>query len=194
MILLQSLSASTAFGRLDGEYIKFPILIMSVVIQVLERADEELRYPTIAELQSVKNFLATGAQRVRIATVLAESEDKIVKKATTELFRIHPDYISPGGNAYGQKQRNQCLRDFTWYIRLVTYGVLAGDKEPIEQIGIIGAREMYNSLGVPLAGMADAIRALKNASLALLSKEDADTAEPYFDYIVQALSDRKSVV
>lgn len=192
MILLQSLSASTAFGRLDGEYIKFPILIMSVVIQVLERADEELRYPTIAELQSVKNFLATGAQRVRIATVLAESEDKIVKKATTELFRIHPDYISPGGNAYGQKQRNQCLRDFTWYIRLVTYGVLAGDKEPIEQIGIIGAREMYNSLGVPLAGMADAIRALKNASLALLSKEDADTAEPYFDYIVQA--DRKSVV
>ncbi len=81
-----------------------------------------------------------------------------------------------------------CLRDFTWYIRLVTYGVLAGDKEPIEQIGIIGAREMYNSLGVPLAGMADAIRALKNASLALLSKEDADTAEPYFDYIVQALS------
>ncbi|MFN9650016.1 MAG: allophycocyanin, partial [Pseudanabaena sp.] len=43
-------------------------------------------------------------------------------------------------------------------------------------------------LGVPLAGMADAIRALKHASLALLSKEDADTAEPYFDYIVQALS------
>ncbi|BBC26074.1 allophycocyanin-B [Pseudanabaena sp. ABRG5-3] len=188
MILLQSLSAFTAFGRLDGEYIKFPILIMSVVIQVLEKADEELRYPSIAELQSVKNFLATGAQRVRIATVLAESEDKIVKKATTELFRIHPDYISPGGNAYGQKQRNQCLRDFTWYIRLVTYGVLAGDKEPIEQIGIIGAREMYNSLGVPLVGMADAVRALKNASLALLSKEDADTAEPYFDYIVQALS------
>ncbi len=161
---------------------------MSVVIQVLEKADEELRYPSISELQSVQNFLATGAQRVRIASVLAESEDKIVKKATTELFRIHPDYIAPGGNAYGQKQRSQCLRDFTWYIRLTTYGVLAGDKEPIEKIGLIGAREMYNSLGVPLAGMADAIRCLKNASLDLLSKEDAATTEPYFDYMIQAMS------
>ena len=161
---------------------------MSVISQVLERADEELRYPTISELQSVKDFLSTGAQRIRIATILAESEDKIVKKATTELFRIHPDYISPGCNAYGQKQRNQCLRDFTWYVRLTTYGVLAGDKDPIEKIGIIGVREMYNSLGVPLVGMADGVRCLKDASLALLSKEDAVTTEPYFDYIIQALS------
>ena len=161
---------------------------MSVISQVLERADEELRYPTISELQSVKDFLSTGAQRIRIATILAESEDKIVKKATTELFRIHPDYISPGGNAYGQRQRNQCLRDFTWYVRLTTYGVLAGDKDPIEKIGIIGVREMYNSLGVPLVGMADGVRCLKDAALALLSKEDAVTTEPYFDYIIQALS------
>ena len=161
---------------------------MSVISQVLERADEELRYPTISELQSVKDFLSSGAQRIRIATILAESEDKIVKKATTELFRIHPDYISPGGNAYGQRQRSQCLRDFTWYVRLTTYGVLAGDKDPIEKIGIIGVREMYNSLGVPLVGMADGVRCLKDASLALLSKEDAVTTEPYFDYIIQALS------
>ena len=188
MILLQRLGASTAFGTLDGEYIKFFILIMSVVSQVLERADEELRYPTIAELQSVQSFLATGAQRVRIATILAESEDKIVKKATEELFKIHPEYVSPGGNAYGQRQRNQCVRDFTWYVRLTTYGVLAGDKDPIEKIGIIGVREMYNSLGVPLVGMADGIRCLKNAAIALLSKEDAATAEPYFDYIIQAMS------
>lgn len=188
MILLQCLGEVRAFGKLYSEYIKFFILIMSVVIQVLERADEELRYPTIAELQSVQNFLATGTQRVRIATILAESEDKIVKKATEELFRIHPDYISPGGNAYGQKQRTQCLRDFTWYIRLTTYGVLAGDKDPIEKIGIIGVREMYNSLGVPIVGMADAIRCLKGAALALLSKEEAMTTEPYFDYIIQAMS------
>lgn len=188
MILLQYLGGASTFGRLDSEYIKFFILIMSVISQVLERADEELRYPTVSELQSVQNFLATGTQRVRIATILAENEDKIVKKATEELFRIHPDYISPGGNAYGQKQRNQCLRDFTWYIRLTTYGVLAGDKDPIEKIGIIGVREMYNSLGVPLVGMADGVRCLKTASLALLSKEDAATTEPYFDYIIQAMS------
>ncbi len=161
---------------------------MSVVSQVLLKADDELRYPTIDELQNIKNYLQTGEQRIRIASILAENEDKIVKKASSELWKQHPDYISPGGNAYGQKQRAQCIRDYGWYVRLVTYGVLAGDKDPIEQIGIIGVREMYNSLGVPVSGMADSIRCLKSAAVDLMSKEDAETAEPYFDYIIQAMS------
>ncbi|MEM9818186.1 MAG: allophycocyanin, partial [Cyanobacteria bacterium P01_D01_bin.6] len=35
---------------------------------------------------------------------------------------------------------------------------------------------------------ADAIRCLKNASLGLLSEDEASEAEPYFDYIIQAMS------
>ncbi len=161
---------------------------MSVVSQVILQADDELRYPSSGELEGIKNFLGTGEQRVRIAETLAESEKKIVQKAGQNLFRIHPEYRSPGGNAYGQKQYNQCIRDFGWYLRLVTYGVLAGDKEPIEKIGLIGVREMYNSLNVPVGGMVDAIRCLRDASLDLLSKEDAKETAPYFDYIIQSMS------
>ncbi|ELS03324.1 allophycocyanin alpha-B subunit apoprotein [Xenococcus sp. PCC 7305] len=161
---------------------------MSVVSQVILQADDELRYPSSGELEGIKNFLGTGERRVRIAETLAENEKKIVQKAGQKLFRIHPEYRSPGGNAYGQKQYNQCIRDFGWYLRLVTYGVLAGDKEPIEKIGLIGVREMYNSLNVPVGGMVDAIRCLKDASLDLLSKEDAKDAALYFDYIIQSMS------
>ena len=161
---------------------------MSVVSQVILQADDELRYPSSGELEGIKNFLGTGEQRVRIAETLADNEKKIVQRAGQNLFRIHPEYRSPGGNAYGQKQYNQCIRDFGWYLRLVTYGVLAGDKEPIEKIGLIGVREMYNSLNVPVAGMVDAIRCLRDASLDLLSKEDAKETALYFDYIIQAMS------
>jgi allophycocyanin-B len=161
---------------------------MSVVSQVLLKADDELRYPTIDELQNIKTFLQTGEQRIRVATILAENESKIIKRSSAELWKLHPDYIAPGGNAFGQKQRAQCLRDYGWYVRLVTYGVLAGDKDPIEAIGIIGVREMYNSLGVPVDGMADSVRCLKLASVELMSSEDAALVEPYFDYIIQAMS------
>jgi allophycocyanin-B len=65
---------------------------------------------------------------------------------------------------------------------------LAGDKEPIEKIGLIGVREMYNSLGVPVPGMVESIRCLKRASLSLLNDDDAKEAAPYFDYIIQAMS------
>jgi allophycocyanin-B len=161
---------------------------MSVVSQVLLKADDELRYPSIDELQNIRNFLQTGEQRIRVATTLAENESKIIKKASAELWKLHPDYIAPGGNAFGQRQRAQCLRDYGWYVRLISYGVLAGDKDPIEMIGIIGVREMYNSLGVPVNGMADSVRCLKVASLELMSEDDASLAEPYFDYVIQAMS------
>lgn len=161
---------------------------MSVVSQVISNADDQLRYPTIGELSSIKAYLATGVKRTRIAETLSENEKKIVDKASKELWVRRPDFIAPGGNAFGQKQRALCLRDYGWYLRLITYGIVAGDKEPIERIGLIGVREMYNALDVPVPGMAEAIRCLKEASLGLLSEEDAQEAEPYFDYIIQAMS------
>ncbi|MBL1211608.1 allophycocyanin subunit alpha-B [Geminocystis sp. GBBB08] len=161
---------------------------MSIVSQVILKADDELRYPSSGELQGIKSFLDSGLQRLKIAETLAENEKKIVEKASRELFRKRPDFRASGGNAAGQKQYNQCLRDFGWYLRLVTYGVLSGDKEPIEKIGLIGVKEMYNSLGVPLAGMVESIRCLKEASLGLLSQEDAKETAPYFDYMVQFMS------
>lgn len=161
---------------------------MSVVSQVILKADDELRYPTFGELQAVKDYFQTGEQRTRIVEALSLNEKKIVQEASKQLWKKRPDFIAPGGNAYGDKQRALCLRDYGWYLRLVTYGVLAGDKDPIESIGIVGAREMYNALGVPVPGMAEAIRCLKTASLELLSDEDAAEAASYFDYIIQAMS------
>lgn len=161
---------------------------MSIVSQIILKADDELRYPSSGELEGIKSFLTTGERRVRIAETLASNEKKIVDQAGKALFRMHPEYRSSGGNASGQKQYNQCLRDFGWYLRLVTYGVMAGDKGPMEQSGLIGVREMYNSLEVPVAGMIDAIRCLKNAAVDLLGKEDAKEASLYFDYIIQSMS------
>ncbi len=161
---------------------------MSVVSQVILKADDELRYPSSGELQGIQSFLQTGMQRIRIAETFAENDKKIVDQAQKQLFRKRPDFRAPGGNAYTQRQYNQCLRDYSWYLRLVTYGILEGDKESIEKIGLVGAREMYNSLGVPLPGMVTAIACLKDAALGLLNSDDAAEAGPYFDFIIQAMS------
>jgi allophycocyanin-B len=161
---------------------------MSVVSQVILQADDELRYPTSGELNGIRDFFRTGEQRTRIAGVLSDSEKKIVEQASKNLWKKRPDFIAPGGNAYGNRERALCLRDYGWYLRLVTYGVLAGSTDPIEKIGVIGAREMYNALGVPVPGMAEAIRCLKEAALGLLTAEDAAEAAPYFDFIIQGMS------
>ncbi|MEL6136370.1 MAG: allophycocyanin subunit alpha-B [Cyanobacteria bacterium J06626_23] len=161
---------------------------MSVVSQVILNADDELRYPTSGELRSIQDFLKTGAMRLTIAETLAENEKKIVDQASKALWKRRPDFIAPGGNAYGQKERALCLRDYGWYLRLITYGLIEGDKDSIEAIGLVGVREMYNALDVPVPGMVEAIRCLKEASLGLLSEAEAAEAAPYFDYIIQSMA------
>nr|AYR06368.1 allophycocyanin gamma subunit [Renouxia sp.] len=161
---------------------------MSLVSQIIVNADNELRYPTVGELQSIENYLQTGEDRIRISLALRDQEKRIVQKASKAIFQIHPEYIAPGGNAEGARKRSLCLRDYGWYIRVITYGLLAGNKDSIEKIGVIGVREMYNSLGVPILGMIDAILCLKEATLDLLSFEDGQIVAPYFDFIIQGMS------
>jgi allophycocyanin-B len=160
---------------------------MSVVRDLILQADDQLRYPSGGELRSMVEYLSRGAERLAVVRLLTDNEKKIVDESAKQLFQRNPDYVAPGGNAYGQKQRAQCLRDYSWYLRLVTYGVLAGSTEMIQQIGLVGAREMYNSLGVPMPGMVDAMRTIKEASLALLSTDQASLAGPYFDFLIQGM-------
>jgi allophycocyanin alpha subunit len=72
-------------------------------------------------------------------------------------FPKRPDVVSPGGNAYGEEMTATCLRDMDYYLRLITYGVVAGDVTPIEEIGLVGVKEMYNSLGTPIGAVAEAV-------------------------------------
>jgi allophycocyanin alpha subunit len=160
---------------------------MSIVTKSIVNADAEARYLSPGEVERIKNFVASGERRLRIAQVLTENRERLVKQAGDQLFQKRPDVVSPGGNAYGQELTATCLRDLDYYLRLVTYGIVAGDVTPIEEIGVIGVREMYKSLGTPIDGVAEGIRGLKNVATTLMSGEDAAEAGSYFDYLVGAL-------
>jgi len=71
---------------------------------------------------------------VSVAYALPASPDRnrerIVKQAGDQLFQKRPDIVSP--NAYGQEMTATLSRDMDYYLRLVTYGIVAGDVTPIE--------------------------------------------------------------
>ena len=160
---------------------------MSVVTKSIVNADAEARYLSPGELDRIKGFVSSGERRIRIAQTLTESRERIVKQAGDQLFQKRPDVVSPGGNAYGEQMTATCLRDLDYYLRLVTYGVVSGDVTPIEEIGLVGVKEMYNSLGTPIPGVVEGVRGLKNAAASLLSGEDAAEAGYYFDYVIGAM-------
>lgn len=160
---------------------------MSLIIKSILGADSEARYFTPGELEPIKSFIKSGDRRLRLVQVLNENRERIVKQSANQLFQKRPDIISPGGNAYGQEMTATCLRDMDYYLRLITYSIVAGDSTPLQEIGIIGAREMYRSLGTPIAAVSESIRAMKNVAISMISVEDTNELGAYFDYLIAGL-------
>lgn len=160
---------------------------MSIVTRAIVNADAEARYLSPGELDAIKTFVTDGQRRLRIAQALTDNRERIVRQAGDQLFQRRPDVVSPGGNAYGQEMTATCLRDLDYYLRLITYGVVSGDVTPIEEIGVVGVREMYRNLGTPIDGVAEGVRAMKNVATSMMSGEDASEAGSYFDYLVGAM-------
>ena len=161
---------------------------MSIITKMITNADAEVRYFTPGEIEQIKIFVKSGERRILLVQALTQSRDRIIKQAASELFQRRPSLVSPGGNAYGSEMTATCLRDMDYYLRLITYSVAVGDVTPIEEIGVIGVRQMYRSLGTPIEGVAEGVRAMKNIASSLLSSEDANEVGTYFDYLINALN------
>ncbi len=160
---------------------------MSIVTKSIVNADAEARYLSPGELDRIKSFVSDGQKRLAIAQMLTENRERIVKQAGDQLFQKRPDVVSPGGNAYGTEMTATCLRDLDYYLRLVTYGIVAGDVTPIEEIGIVGVREMYKSLGTPIDAVVEGVRAMKAVATGMMSADQSGEAGGYFDYVVGAM-------
>jgi len=160
---------------------------MSIITKLIVNADAECRYLSPGEMDQIKSFVTSSDRRLRLVKTLTESRERIVKQAASQLFQRRPSLVSPGGNAYGEDMTATCLRDMDYYLRLITYSVAAGETTSLKEIGLIGVRQMYNSLGTPLEGVAEGVRAMKGMTTSLMSAEDAIEVGTYFDYLINGL-------
>jgi allophycocyanin-B len=158
---------------------------MSLVTELILSADSEARYPAPKELKIFQDFLKTGDQRIRIASILSENEQRIVQTASAKFWERCPVTPSNSGNP---RKTASCQRDQGWYVRLVAYSILAGSEQPLAEIGTIGIKEMYNSLEIPLRNLVEAMRCVKEEAVSLMNSEDGAEVSPYFDYIIRSLS------
>jgi allophycocyanin alpha subunit len=160
---------------------------MSIITKIIVNADAEVRYFTPGELDQIKIFVKSSERRLHLVQSLTQSRDRIIKEAGKQLFQMRPSLVSPGGNAYGNQMTATCLRDMDYYLRLITYSVAAGDTTPIQEIGVVGVRQMYSSLGTPIESVAESVRAMKTIAISMLSAEDTEEVGTYFDYLINAL-------
>ena len=174
-----------------GGYVSIPNInipnskTMSIVKQVILNADEELRYPTPGELRMIRTFYKTGPERIRLAKTLEEKSQVIVDRGTRKFWQLCPRTPSNSGN---RRKTEAAKRDVSWYIRLISYCLLAGNNRPLREIGLVGMKELYTNVGIPLTNILQYIKCLKAEAIALLDETDAAVVIPYFDEIIQELA------
>ncbi len=131
---------------------------MSIVTELILNADSEARYPVPKELRVFQNFVDSGEQRIRIAKFLAESQQQIVQNGSARFWEWCPNTPSNSGK---ESKTASCQRDQGWYIRLIAYSILAGSEKPLEEIGTVGIKEMYNNLEITLRNWVEALLCIK---------------------------------
>jgi phycobilisome core component len=72
-----------------------------------------------------------------------------VREASQRLFQDEPDLLLPGGNAYTTRRLAACLRDMDYFLRYVSYAIVAGDSTILNERVLNGLDDTYKSLGVP---------------------------------------------
>ena len=156
---------------------------MSIVAKVIAQSDMSDRFLSSAELTELQDFFNKGSVRISAAQKLAANEQKIVDQGSKQFWSQCSNTPSNSGDS---QKTSLCQRDQGWYIRLVSYCVLAGNSKPLEDIGLDGMRDMYTSLQVPLANLKLAMGSLKSVAMGLLTSEEAALAGPYFDRLIRA--------
>ncbi|MGB3615412.1 MAG: phycobilisome rod-core linker polypeptide, partial [Elainellaceae cyanobacterium] len=107
------------------------------------------------------------------------------------LFSTTPSGPVPSGfrpinvSRYGPRNMQKSLRDLSWFLRYLTYAIVAGDPN-ILTVNVRGLREVIENACSSLATIA-ALQSMKQASVGYFSK-DAEAAEivrQYFDVLIK---------
>ena len=156
----------------------------------LKAADDERVYLADAVLEP----MPAGA----IAGQLRDHASTLVDTARAQVLEQFPGITEPGGGLYPAVRAEACWRDFWQFLRCITYGIAAQRTDYTSAIGLSYMEQLYQELQVPLDAMVYGLESLKTASkqqLATLDMAvDATQIDPYFDHLIQSLSQFQSVV
>ena len=153
-------------------------------IDRFQKADDDRRYLTDEDFESITQLAPKMTSHVMIARLLRDQSAEIVDEARVQLLPQFPGILEPGGRLYPQLRADACWRDFWHFLRCVTYGIAGGRRDYISQLGMHYMEALYGELQVPIAVMSQGLKELKTASLNRLSESDQVSIGPYFDHLI----------